>query len=104
MRLGVVAIQMLVLVVPLRAADPLAAFVGSDALAQLRAGSVIKTGLAQDATLSLAPNVTSRDTISSEVKALVPSVGAEFLKIIPGPGGAMEEPAASSSSSIQCMR
>jgi len=93
MRFSAVAIQMLLLALPLHAEDPLAPFVGSDSLGQLRAGTAIKAGLPQDATLSLVPNVSSRDTISAEVKALAPSVGAELLMIVPGPGIAMDAPA-----------
>ncbi|MGO9310247.1 MAG: DUF6675 family protein [Spirochaetia bacterium] len=93
MRFSAVAIQMLLLVLPLRAEDALAPFVGSDTLVQLRTGAAVKAGLAQDATLSLVPNVSSRDTISAEVKALAPSVGAELLRIIPGPGITMDAPA-----------
>ncbi|MGA2639747.1 MAG: DUF6675 family protein [Spirochaetia bacterium] len=93
MRIGAVAIQMLLLALPLYAADPLAAFVGSDALVELRAGAAVKAGLPQDATPSLVPNVSSREIIEQEVKDLGPSVGAEFLKVIPGPGIAMDAPA-----------
>jgi hypothetical protein len=93
MRIAVVAIQMLLLALPLHAVDPLAAFVGSDALRDLRGGTSIKASLRPDETLSLAPDVSSRDVIAGEVKALGPTVGAELLKIIPGPGIAMDAPA-----------
>jgi hypothetical protein len=90
MRVGVVAIQMLLFALPLHAADPLAAFVGSAALHDLRAGTTLKAGLPPDGTLSLAPEVSSRAGIAADVKDLAPTVGAELLKIIPGPGPAMD--------------
>jgi len=92
MRIGVVAIQMLLCALPLHAADPLAPFVGSDALQKLRAGTTLKASLPQDATLSLVPDVTSRSTIAGDVKDVNPTVGAELLKILPGPGIAMDAP------------
>lgn len=92
MRIGVVAIQMLLLALPLHAADPLAAFVGSDALRDLRAGTTIKASLREGGALSLVPDVSSRGIIAGDVKALGPTVGAELLKIIPGPGIAMDAP------------
>ena len=38
------------------------------------------------------PTSRSRDTISGDVKVLGPTIGAELLKIIPGPGIAMDAP------------
>ncbi len=92
MRIGLLAIQMLFLVLPLHAQDPLSAFVGSDTLQKLRAGMSLKAGITQAGTLSLLPAVTSRDAISAEVKELGPTMGAELLSIIHGPGAAMDPP------------
>jgi hypothetical protein len=98
MRIAAVAIQMLLLGLPLRAADglaadPFAAFVGGAALQNLRAGATMKASLPDDGTLALVPDVTSRSVISDDVKKLGPTVGAELLKIIPGPGVALDSPA-----------
>ena len=93
MRLGAVAIQMLFLAVALHAQDPLAALVEGDALQKLRAGTALKSGLPQAGTPSLLPAVSSRDMISAEVRQLAPTMGAELLQIIRGPGTEMDSPA-----------
>lgn len=93
MRLALVAIQMLFLVLPVLARDPLAAFVAGDELARLRAGTALKASIPPAGTLSLVPSVTSRDAISAEVRDLAPTVGAELLRVIRGPGAAMDSPA-----------
>ena len=92
MRFGLVAIQMLFLVLSLHAQDPLAAFVGSDTLQKLRAGASLKAGVPQSGTLSLLPAVSSRDSISAKVKDWGPTMGAELLRIIHGPGIEMDSP------------
>jgi hypothetical protein len=93
MRFVLVAIQMLLLSLPLRAEDPLAAFVPADALRTLRAGTAIRSGLSRDGTLSLAPSVSSRAEMAAEVKTLGPTLGAELLTIVAGPGPEMSTPA-----------
>jgi hypothetical protein len=93
MRIGAVAIQMLLLALPLHAADPFAAFVGSAALQNLRAGTTMTASLRDDGSLSLIPDVTSRGAITDDVKNLGPTVGAELLTIIPGPGAVLDSPA-----------
>jgi hypothetical protein len=90
MRLVLVAIQMLFLALPLHAADPLAALVGSDALVKLRAWVSLKASIPPEGNLSLIPAVTSRDSISAGIVELKPSVGAELLRIIHGPGMPMD--------------
>ena len=90
MRIAAVAIQMLLLALPLRADDPLAAYVGAASLQDLRAGTTITAALAKDGTPSLLPAVSSHDAIARDVKDLAPSVGAEILRLIPGPGAAMD--------------
>jgi hypothetical protein len=92
MRIAAVAIQMLLLALPLHAADPLAAFVGSAALQSLRAGTTLKASLPDNGTLTLTPDITSRGSISEDVKKLRPSVGAELLQIIRGPGVELDSP------------
>ena len=92
MRLGLVAIQMLFLVLSLHAQDSLAAFVGSDALQKLRAGTSLKASIPPAGTLALLPAVTSRDSIAAGVRELEPTMGAELLRIIHGPGMAMDSP------------
>jgi hypothetical protein len=67
--------------------------VGSAALQDLRAGTSLKASLRQDGTLSLAPDVASRATIARDVTDLGPTVGAELLRIIHGPGPAMDSEA-----------
>jgi hypothetical protein len=93
MRIAAVAIQMLLLALPLRADDPLAAYVGAASLQDLRAGTTITAALAKDGTPSLLPGVSSRDSIVRDVKDPAPAVGAEILRIIPGPGAAMDSAA-----------
>lgn len=93
MRLALVAIQVLFLAVPLQAQDPLAALVGSDALQKLRAGTTLKASIPQSGTLSLLPAVSSKDRISASVAELGPTVGAELLRVIHGPGMSMDSPA-----------
>jgi hypothetical protein len=93
MRIAAVAIQMFLLALPLRADDPLAAYVGAASLQGLRAGTTIAAALAKDGTPSLLPNVSSHDAIARDAKDPAPSVGAELLSIIPGPGDAMDSAA-----------
>ncbi len=93
MRFALVAIQVLFLVVSLHAQDPLAALVGSDSLQKLRAGTTLKAGIPPAGTLSLIPAVASRESISAAVKELGPTMGAELLRIVHGPGTAMDSQA-----------
>jgi hypothetical protein len=93
MRIGTVAIQMLLLSLPLLAADPLDAFVPAETLQSLRTGTTLKAALGTDGVLSLVPGVESRARIAADVKDLAPTVGAELLRIVPGPGVAMDSPA-----------
>jgi len=93
MRIAAVAIQMLILALPVHADDPLAAYVGAGPLKDLRSGTTLSAALPKDGTPSLIPNVSSRDAIARDVKNLGPSVGAEILRIIPGSGTAMDSEA-----------
>jgi hypothetical protein len=93
MRLGLVAIQMLFLAVSLRAQDTLSAFVDGATLGRLRAGGSVRAALPDDGRPALIPVVSSAEAIAADVRSLGPTVGAELLQVIPGPGPSMETPA-----------
>jgi hypothetical protein len=93
MRLVLLAIQMLVLVLPTIAEDPLSRFVDPASVEKLRAGGSVRASVAVDALPALTPAISSRGDIASEVGALHPSVAVEMLKLIPGNGEAMDSPA-----------
>lgn len=92
MRLILAAITMACLAVSAGAADPLSAFVRSQDLETLRAGTAIKIGVARGGKLQLVPSISSAGAISDSVKALNPSVGAELLQILPGNGQVLDSP------------
>jgi len=93
MRLGLVAIQMLFLVASAFAQDSLAAFVDGTALDRLRAEGTLRAALPDDGKPVLVPAVSSAASISGDVHSLGPTVGAELLRIIAGPGTALDSPA-----------
>jgi hypothetical protein len=93
MRLGLVAIQMLLLVVVLHAQDPLSAFVAGPVLEHLRSTASLKAALPENGNPALIPAVSSAAAIAADVNRLGPTVGAELLQIIPGPGPSMDTPA-----------
>lgn len=86
MRLVLLAIQMLVLVLPAIAEDPLARYVDPASVEKLRAGGFVRASVAPDSLPALIPAVSSRPDIASDVSALHPTVAVEILKLIPGSG------------------
>ncbi len=82
MRLVLLAIQMLILLVPAGAEDPLLRYVAPDALEKLRAGETLTSSIGSDGGLSLAPPVASRDEIAAAVKGRKPSLGVEVMKVV----------------------
>jgi len=82
MRLVLLAIQMLILLVPAGAEDPLLRYVAPDALEKLRAGKTLSSSIAPDGGLSLAPSVASRDEIAAVVKGRKPSLGVEVMRVV----------------------
>jgi hypothetical protein len=92
MRFWLVAISIAFAAVMAHAADPLAGYVGSESLPRLRAGEAVKAALAENAGPLLVPAVDSAASISADVLALRPSVGAELLTILPGAGQSLDSP------------
>jgi hypothetical protein len=86
MRFILVAIQMLLLALPLAAEDPLSAFVEAGALHTLRDGGSLKGSIPADGTLKLLPAMASRERIAALASGLRPTVGVEIARIIPVPG------------------
>ena len=84
MRLVLLAIQMLLLVMPAIAEDPLSRYVDPVSLQKLRAGQMVRSSIPADGTLSIAPAVSSREEIASQVTARQPTVGVEVLRLITG--------------------
>jgi len=78
--------------VPAAGLDRLSAFVGSQDLADLRSGAVLKSGVTGGGPLHLVPAVSSAAGIAADVKALDPSVAAELLQIVPGGGAQLDSP------------
>jgi hypothetical protein len=74
---------MLVLVVPARAADPLARYLPPSTLQALRAGAISTVRLSSEGVLTLVPAVASRDALAQEIHGLRPTVGVEVLQILP---------------------
>ncbi len=92
MRFRLLAIQMLLLAAFAHAEDSLAALVAQGSLETLRAGKTVSASLPADGTVSLLPSVDSRDSLLAEVKVLHPTLGAELLQVLPGPGIVLESP------------
>ncbi len=84
MRLVLLAIQMLILLFPLSAEDPLSRYFPEEALGKLRAGKVLSSSVQADYALSLVPAITTGDSIAAEVKSRRPSIGVEMSSIISG--------------------
>jgi hypothetical protein len=84
MRLVLLAIQMLVLAVPVIAEDPLARYVAPASLEKLRAGEAVRASVATGGLPALVPAVSSREDIAADVESLRPTVAVEMLKLITG--------------------
>jgi hypothetical protein len=84
MRLVLLAIQMLLLVIPAMAEDPLSGVVDAASIQKLRAGQTVKSSVPDSGGLTLLPMISSRDGIASEVTAMHPTVGVEMLWLIGG--------------------
>jgi hypothetical protein len=83
MRAGALAIQMLILAARLAAADPFSALVPPARLAAVRAGAEVWASLPEDGRPVLIPAVPSAASLSAEIRALRPTVGAELLTVLP---------------------
>ena len=90
MRLVLLAIQMLILLVPVAADDPFQGYLDSSSLEKLRAGRTVSASIASDGRLTLAPSIASRDAIAADVKGRKPSLGVEILRIMTGLPQAMD--------------
>jgi hypothetical protein len=93
MRFVLLAIQMLLLSVPLWAADPLSGFVEDASLLKLRAGDSLSVSIPSDGTLTLLPPAARGDRIAGNVKEVQPTMGVEMMRIIGGSHGALDTPA-----------
>ena len=93
MRFVLLAIQMLLLSVPLWAADPLSGYVDAVSLQKLRAGASVSASIASDGTLTLLPPAARGDRIAGDVKEVRPTMGVEMLRIIGGSTGPLDTPA-----------
>ena len=84
MKVVALAIQMLVLLVPLHAQDALERYFPPASLGQLRAGKTLSANVTADGGLSLLPSIASAESISAELKARKPTIGVEMSSIISG--------------------
>jgi hypothetical protein len=92
MRLVLLAIQMLVLVLPSFAEDPLSRYIDVESIQKLRAGRAVIARVTAADLLTLAPAVSSREDIAADIKAVNPSVGVEVLRLIHGNQKGMDSP------------
>ena len=93
MRFVLLSIQMLLLSVPLWAADPLSGYLDAVSLQKLRAGASLTESIPTDGTLSLLPPAARGDGIAVNVKEVRPTMGVEMLRIIRGSIGPLDTPA-----------
>jgi hypothetical protein len=93
MRFVLLAIQMLLLSFPLRAADPLSGYVDAVSLQKLRAGASVSASIPSEGTLTLLPPAARGDRIAVDVKEVRPTMGVEMLRIIGGSTGPLDTPA-----------
>jgi hypothetical protein len=84
MRAVLLAIQMLILLMPLGAEDPLARYVPASSLEKLRAGQTLTTRIPPTDGLTLLPAIASGESIAAEVKDRRPSLGVEITRLISG--------------------
>jgi hypothetical protein len=90
MRFVLLAIQIAVLTLPARAADPLSRYLPDSALQALRAGSVTSMSLPADGAITLGPAVASRDALANEIRNARPTVGVEVLQILANVGSQVD--------------
>lgn len=86
MRIVLVAIQMLLLGLPLGAQAVLDGFVEPEVLARLTGEEPLIRVVAADRSLGLLPLVSSREVVASEVSAARPVVAVEVLRVFRGLG------------------
>ncbi|HVP18456.1 MAG TPA: DUF6675 family protein, partial [Spirochaetia bacterium] len=84
MRLVLLAIQMMILIIPLSAEDPLSRYFPDSSLSRLRQGTLLAASLPPGFGLTLIPAIASREEISVEVKDSQPSIGVEVTSLIGG--------------------
>ncbi|MCX7039967.1 MAG: hypothetical protein NT005_12650 [Spirochaetes bacterium] len=84
MRLVLVAIQMLLLGLPLSAQTVLDRYVAPDVLKGLTGEEPVIRAVRADGSLGLLPLVSSRDAVASEVRAANPVVAVEVLRVLRG--------------------
>ncbi len=78
------AIQMLIVLMPLCAEDPLSRYFPAASLDKLRAGKTLEASIPSDYRLSLVPALATRDQIAAEVRSRQPTIGMEMARIIGG--------------------
>ncbi|MGA2975596.1 MAG: DUF6675 family protein [Spirochaetia bacterium] len=93
MRFVPLAIQMLILAIPLAAADPFSSLLPAESLHTLRGGGSASSNIPVDGSLSLLPSVASRAKIAQEVKTFRPTLGVELLQILGGLAQPADTPA-----------
>jgi hypothetical protein len=93
MRIILLAIQMVLLALPVRADDALDRAFGASTAALLRAGSIVRQSVPADGSLLLVPAVSSRAVIKQEMQDFRPTVGVEALRLIKRAGPAMRSAA-----------
>jgi hypothetical protein len=82
MRFVPLAIQMVLLAMPLHADDPFSAFVAADSLRTLRSAGVVKASVAPSGDLTLLPGTGSRDAIARDAAENPVTVGVELLLVL----------------------
>jgi hypothetical protein len=85
MRIVLLAIQMLLLTLPVWAEDGFARYVPAETLKSLRAGERLTPSIPANGQPSLVPAISSRDAITQKVSAAHITVGVEMLGMLTGP-------------------
>jgi hypothetical protein len=93
MRFVLVAIQILLMAMPLAAEDPLSAFVGINDVQKLRGEGSVSSSVSSDGTLHLLPTMASRDRIVSDAQQKKLTVGVEILRVLTGLPDSPDSPA-----------
>jgi hypothetical protein len=88
MRFVPLAIQMLLLVAPLYADDPLTALVGPASAVKLRSDGQITANVPSNGSLFLLPAIGSRDGIVADLSSAPVTAGVEYVRLLSSPGGA----------------
>jgi hypothetical protein len=91
MRFVPLAIQMLLLIAPLHAEDPLSALAGPENALRLRGGGFVSSSVPSSGALSLVPAVSSRAELAAELGMGQISAGVEYARLLPMPAGAGAE-------------